>query len=269
MEKLNIYQKLIAVRESADYLQKTNSGYQFKYVSSSQVLLALREKMDEYKLLLIPKITGKKWTIIAENKSDKGKLNCDILTELDLEFEWIDADNPVDRINVPFYSQGLDTQGEKGVGKALTYGEKYFLLKFFNIATDKDDPDAHQTPNEKPAPKKEEKPARDYTKEANNCKTVDELGAWYKSLNPDEQKKYKALTTERKKELSEVKIDVKQQALDLINGLSKINYERQLEVAEGVVSKLKPAEGKQEMIQKLIEKAKTIDPNYVCDILPF
>ena len=32
----------------------------------------------------------------------------------------------------------VDIAGEKGVGKALTYGKKYFLLKFFNIATDKD-----------------------------------------------------------------------------------------------------------------------------------
>jgi hypothetical protein len=45
---------------------------------------------------------------------------------------------------MPFYAQGVDIAGEKGVGKALTYGEKYFLLKTFNIATDKDDPDAFQ-----------------------------------------------------------------------------------------------------------------------------
>ena len=40
-----------------------------------------------------------------------------------------------------FYGQGVDISGEKGVGKALTYAEKYFLLKFFNIPTDEADPD--------------------------------------------------------------------------------------------------------------------------------
>lgn len=45
---------------------------------------------------------------------------------------------------MPFYAQGIDTEGEKGVGKALTYAEKYFLLKQFNIATDTDDPDSFQ-----------------------------------------------------------------------------------------------------------------------------
>ena len=34
---------------------------------------------------------------------------------------------------------------DKGLGSALTYGERYFLLKFFHIATDKDDVDAPRT----------------------------------------------------------------------------------------------------------------------------
>ena len=40
------------------------------------------------------------------------------------------------------------------MGKALTYGEKYFLLKFFNIATDKDDPDSFQRKQESIQPPK-------------------------------------------------------------------------------------------------------------------
>ena len=30
---------------------------------------------------------------------------------------------------------------EKGLGSALTYAERYFLLKYFHIATDEDDID--------------------------------------------------------------------------------------------------------------------------------
>jgi len=45
---------------------------------------------------------------------------------------------------VNWYAQGIDLAGEKGPGKALTYAEKYFLLKFFNIATSADDPDTFQ-----------------------------------------------------------------------------------------------------------------------------
>jgi hypothetical protein len=43
-------------------------------------------------------------------------------------------------VSCRWYGQGIDS-GERGVGKAMTYAEKYFLLKFFNIPTDEDDPD--------------------------------------------------------------------------------------------------------------------------------
>ena len=53
---------------------------------------------------------------------------------------WHDVESG-ERMEVPWYAQGVDLAGEKGVGKALTYAEKYFLLKFFHVPTKKDDPD--------------------------------------------------------------------------------------------------------------------------------
>jgi len=139
-KKLNIYEKLVEVRKSVPYLQKGESGPQFKYVSSSQTLAAVRQAMDEQNLLLIPKITNKQVTIMDRGE-DKASA---VFTELNLEYTWLDASDPSQMVICPFYGQGIDIAGEKGVGKALTYAEKYFLLKFFNIATDKDDPDRFQ-----------------------------------------------------------------------------------------------------------------------------
>lgn len=136
-KKLNIYQKLVEVRKSVTYLKKESTGYQFNYTGSSQVLASVRAKMDEYNLLLVSKVLSH---TLHEKNQNKAKEH---LTELEIEFTWVNADNPEEQIVCPWYGQGLDT-GEKGVGKALTYAEKYFILKFFNIATDKDDPDAFQ-----------------------------------------------------------------------------------------------------------------------------
>lgn len=144
---MNIYQKLIEVRKTVPYLQKENKGYQFNYVSSSQVLAALKAKMDELGLLLIPNVTSSKVTADIYEKADaKGnvKRTVDYFTELEIDFIWVNAENPEETIKCHWYGQGVDTAGEKGVGKALTYAEKYFMLKFFNIPTDKDDPDSFQ-----------------------------------------------------------------------------------------------------------------------------
>jgi hypothetical protein len=144
---MNLHEKLIAIRKGVTYLQKTskNSQQGFQYTSSSQVLASVRALMDEHKVLLISAVLGGK----LHPKGNGNKMNT---TELNMSMNWVDAENPKDNIMVPWYGQGCD-QHEKGVGKALTYAEKYFILKQFNIATDKDDPDAFverysQTPDE-------------------------------------------------------------------------------------------------------------------------
>lgn len=155
--KLNLHQRLVAVRRSVPYLKKDNKGFQFQYVSSSQTLGNLRSAMDEFNLLLVPAVLEVK---TSQKITKKGETHF-TFTELFMQFTWINADNPEETLVVPFYGQGVD-DAEKGVGKALTYAEKYFLLKFFNIPTDKDDPDSFQKRNaptkqqQKPQQKKPE-----------------------------------------------------------------------------------------------------------------
>ena len=151
---MNLYQKLIEVRKVVPYLKKESQGHQYNYTGSSQVLAAVRMKLDELGLLLIPQVISSKvsqetveWT---DNKGNPKKTTT-YFTELTMNMTWVNAENPEETISVPWYAQGIDTAGEKGVGKALTYAEKYFMLKQFNIATDKDDPDAFQAKMEEKA----------------------------------------------------------------------------------------------------------------------
>lgn len=155
----NIYEKLANVYENVGYLQKKNKGNQYSYVGSSDVLASVREKMVEQKLLLEPRITDTNVQILETKKGTQ-----QIFTELDMTYTWVNVEKPEEKIELPFYAQGMDLAGEKGVGKALTYAEKYFLLKYFNIATDNDDPDKFQDKVEtqkKQQPKKQTKYQRD------------------------------------------------------------------------------------------------------------
>jgi hypothetical protein len=152
-KQLNIYQKFIEVRKVVPYLQKGASGPQFQYVSSSQVLSAVIEKMNEIGLFLEVEVVDKR-VMTKEKKNSKGGETTEYFTELDLKYTWVNAENPAERVEKTWYGQGIDTAGEKGVGKALTYAEKYFILKWFNIATDKDDPDSFQEKVERTLPPK-------------------------------------------------------------------------------------------------------------------
>lgn len=145
---MNIYEKLVDVRKSVKYLQKEMQSSQYKYTGSSQVLAAIRNKIDDLGLLLVPKIVDKNLLTetveFTDSKTGNPKKTTTYFTELIMTMTWINAEDPTQQVECPWYSQGVDIAGEKGVGKALTYGEKNFILKFFNIATDKDDPDAFQ-----------------------------------------------------------------------------------------------------------------------------
>lgn len=135
---MNLIQKLIEIRKAIPYLQKENKGFQYNFVSSSQTLVAVRNKMNEIGVMLVPHITAHN---VTEKTTQKG--GSMYFTELDIEFTWHNADDPKDTLVIPWYGQGVD-DAEKGVGKALTYAEKYLMLKTFNIPTDKDDPDYFQ-----------------------------------------------------------------------------------------------------------------------------
>ena len=146
---MNIYQKMVAIRQAVPYLQKTENGPQYQYVSSSQTVSAVRDLLDEHGIFLKTEMLDQ---TLSEFKTAKGALQ--FMTVIKMRFTWINAENPEEQIVTLWEGQGVDN-GEKGIGKAATYAEKYFILKTFNIPTDKDDPDAYQAKVEesKPEPK--------------------------------------------------------------------------------------------------------------------
>lgn len=146
---MNIYQKMVAIRQAVPYLQKAANGPQYQYVSSSQTVSAVRDLLDEHGIFLKTEMLGQE---LKEFHTAKGALQ--FMTAIKMRFTWINAENPEEQIVTLWEGQGVDN-GEKGIGKAATYAEKYFILKTFNIPTDKDDPDAYQAKVEesKPEPK--------------------------------------------------------------------------------------------------------------------
>ncbi len=53
----------------------------------------------------------------------------------------LNDDNPDERFEVTWPICGCQSDKAQAFGSALTYANRYFYLKFFNIATSEDDPD--------------------------------------------------------------------------------------------------------------------------------
>ncbi|UYL94091.1 ERF family protein [Geobacillus phage vB_GthS_PK5.1] len=149
MTNLNIYQKLVEIRKSIDVFTKDTEGYGYKYVSGSQVLHKIKAKMDELGVLLIPHVLNQRHETfdytVWDKKAQEEKQKTDFIVLGDMKYIWVNAENPDDRIEIPFQYMGQQDDISKAFGSALTYSERYFLLKFFGVPTDEDDPDAKDT----------------------------------------------------------------------------------------------------------------------------
>lgn len=128
-KKLNLYQKLIEVRKEVIYIKQANEGYKFKYASAPEIIGAIRSKMDELNLLLVPDMT------------EAGLINVDSkhYFKATISYTWIDADNPEDRLTTSKTYIEDKMTGCQGCGSLQSYAERYFLYKFFQVATGKDD----------------------------------------------------------------------------------------------------------------------------------
>ena len=150
-ETLNIYQKLAKIRKQVEVIQKNKSGFNYKYVTDDELLAKITGFMDKYGLSLIPSII--QGTMQHElyhylkTKYDKTQKqyydehNNEIIVRADMVFTWINNENPDERVEVPWATIGQQSDSSQAFGSGLTYSMRYFLLKFFNIATPDDDVD--------------------------------------------------------------------------------------------------------------------------------
>lgn len=150
LSSMNIYQKLARVRKQVEVIQKNRSGYGYKYVTEDEILAKVSVFMDKYGLSLIPSINpGTARVEPYTYKKTKSTKNGDIyeenvnemLVQADMTYTWVNNDDPQDRITIPWVMVGQQGDASQCFGSGLTYSTRYFLLKYFNIATPDDDPD--------------------------------------------------------------------------------------------------------------------------------
>lgn len=141
---MNLHQKLVEIRKDIGGFTKDKKSFNYEYVSGSQVLSKIQNKMNELGVLLIPEVSSQEFhEHTYKDKYNKDKL--DFIVHGHMAYTWVNADNPEDSFKIPFYYTGQQDDISKAFGSGLTYSERYFIIKFFNLPTDADDPDAKET----------------------------------------------------------------------------------------------------------------------------
>lgn len=144
--KLNIYQKMaIATSKIEKVIKGLTVGegrYAYKAVSDKDVNNAVKPIEAELGIYSYPfKREIREET--RENFTTKTGKTVNFVIKLETIYRFLNVDKPEEFIDITTYGYGIDTQ-DKAPGKAMTYSDKYALLKAYKIETG-DDPDKNKS----------------------------------------------------------------------------------------------------------------------------
>ena len=154
IKKLNIYEKMSLITEEMGVVEKNlkvqvTKSNSYQAVSERDILDTVKPLEKKYRVYSFPvdrKIIDN--DILTKEVEYNGvitKTNT-LYMRLEITYRFINIDNPTEYIDIKTYGDGLDT-GDKAPGKAMTYGDKYALMKGYKISTG-DDPDKDPSPEQ-------------------------------------------------------------------------------------------------------------------------
>lgn len=162
IKNLNIYEKMSAITNELGVVAKNlnvdmGKGKSYKAVQEKDVLDAVKPIEEKYRVYSYPKERKIIESGILEKETSYG-ISKNMYLRIETIYEFVNLDKTEETITMTSYADGIDS-GDKATGKAMTYSDKYSLLKAYKIATG-DDPDKEDSPEKgytKPEPTKEEK----------------------------------------------------------------------------------------------------------------
>lgn len=169
MESKNIYQRMALITAELQTVAKNltvgTGNAKYKAVGERDVLDAVKPLEEKYGVYSYPASRTVLESNILESESTYNNVTTKkttFMTRIETVYRFVNVDNPSDYIETVTFAEGIDTQ-DKGSGKAMTYGDKYALMKAYKISTG-DDPDQDPSKEEN-YKKKGNKPKEDKPKE--------------------------------------------------------------------------------------------------------
>ena len=141
---MSLYEKIQAIVEAADILEKDKSGYGYNYVSDEEILSKVGPALKKYHVLLIPSLVPGTFSIEpwSYTKFDKGsktdKTIWEVLVKAECVYTWINVDKPEERIQIPWAITASMEDPSQAFGSALTYSQRQFWMKSLGLPTTED-----------------------------------------------------------------------------------------------------------------------------------
>lgn len=127
---LNIYQRINAVREKVEYIQKDKEVQGYKAVTHDQVTSKVRQHFIDHGIVVVPSQISSDYTQVGVTRNNTSIIRYNGWYKID----FVNMDDPEQRISVQIEAHAND-QGDKAPGKCISYATKYAILKLLSVET--------------------------------------------------------------------------------------------------------------------------------------
>lgn len=148
VKSMNIFQRVAAITAELGIVAKNtkvevSKKNSYNAVSERDIIDAVKPLEEKYGVFSYPSSREIIDDEILEGEKTDYNGNpvktTTFFTRIKTIYTFVNIDNPTDTFSTTVFSEGIDTQ-DKGSGKAMTYADKYALMKAYKISTG-DDPD--------------------------------------------------------------------------------------------------------------------------------
>lgn len=134
-EQKNLFQRINAVRQEVDYIQKDKSvstgGGSYKAVTHDMVTAVTRQALVKHGVISFP-------FLVASKMNPKEEGSKQARYDATYDFTFANCDDMTQTLVIRIEAHAMDN-ADKAPGKALSYAKKYALLKLLDIETGEDE----------------------------------------------------------------------------------------------------------------------------------
>lgn len=178
IKELNLHEKILKIADMAGVLQKTASGYSYRYVPEEDIQAKVTAGLQKYGIMLYNTVVPGSlkvfpYTYEKYDAKIKGVKPCnEIIVSGDMTYTWVNVDNPDEKVETTWAFVGQMEDAAQAMGAGLTYANRYYLMKQLQLATTESDLDNYRS---------KQKQAENYEQEMAEKAAAEELAKHVKA----------------------------------------------------------------------------------------
>ena len=195
-------QKLAEIRKMVPAVQKSKKGFGYTYVPLEELQAKVTAAMNKFNVNLYPSVVPGSAKItpyeyIKKKATKDGQMLEETVHEFlytaDTLWRWVNNDNPVEFVEVPWFASANMSDASQTVNSANTYQARGFISSFLQLAMTETDPEDYRSKQ------KATEEAEDKLIAAQIVETIHQYVVAYIAIHPEDSERVSGIVKKHNK----------------------------------------------------------------------